>query len=689
MKYSIQRCLVLLLAFIPISLFGQSTWTPSWETANGKPCGTAASFAEHNNNTYVATYGAGVFVKRPADLTWWTINSGLGNLFVNSIAVSPDGVIIAATRGGLFKTNGNNESWTKCDVGVDMETFDFVHSTSLGVLYASGGSNLFRSTDGGNSWTIAAVLLNTYVNQIAEYTNETLLMSTLTGMFYSTNSGVSWAALPQVSQSTRGVVVDKDKHVFIIVNYKLAQATFDGNEAFDWTICSLMEPQNVTSIALTNDSKVFVGTDRDGAYLMTDTTHVMHFGFNNVSVTALPAHLSANKYIGYNTGIYKLDNSYSVSPLSGLPNLNVDKVIVAPNSDLYAILPQNRVSCSTDGGLTWSPAGENQAGSALDACIVAPDGNLVAGTEWALTRSTDKGASWVAAYSTNEYLGIKSIIKRASGDLVAVGYESVYISSDNGASWSVAFSMPGVGFLPRAVAESSSGILYALLDNTVARSAGDISSWEDIAIPEGLGEIYDMVVFDGKIVIVCANIAYTFDESTQAWAPLFPAIDNESWINSIIKLDEKYFVSMHNGALYLLTTQPTMWNRINSPEFVIPVNSSSLANHYEVYVATAGYGILKARFLYMPAEDTQRENGLSVGPCPARDFLKISLPEGSGNVPEIKIVNISGERMAVGVEFDASGMFATVDCSKLSAGVYCCIVGNGAAQSTEKIIIVR
>ena len=154
-------------------------------------------------------------------------------------------------------------------------------------------------------------------------------------------------------------------------------------------------------------------------------------------------------------------------------------------------------------------------------------------------------------------------------------------------------------------------------------------------------------------------------------------------------MDEHYFASMHNGGMYLFSIQYNQWYRIDSPELSIQTNSAALASGYEMYVGTSGFGLLKAKFLFMPAEDTPRDNSITVGPCPAKDYLRIELPAGTSAAPEIRIVNISGERMPVRVDFDAAGSVATVDCSGLATGIYCCFVGNGASASMEKIIIAR
>ncbi len=159
---------------------------------------------------FVGTNGGGVFKSTDGGNNWSAVNAGLSNLFVQSVAVSPafstDGTLFAGTFGtGVFKSTDGGNNWSAVNAGL----------TNLGVLsvavspaFSSDGTlfagtllgGIFKSTDGGNNWSaINTGLTFSNVNSVAVSpafsSDGTLFVATGGGVFKTTNGGTLWSAV--------------------------------------------------------------------------------------------------------------------------------------------------------------------------------------------------------------------------------------------------------------------------------------------------------------------------------------------------------------------------------------------------------------------------------------------------------------------------------------------------------------
>lgn len=111
-----------------------------------------------------AAQGNGIFVSNDFGETWTQLpftNNNIDFLYVNRIAVNPDGSIVAATRRGIFRSTNEGADWTRTD-GQVLASRGFVDvrvdPSQDGRMYAYhyGGITsryVARSTDSGASWT--------------------------------------------------------------------------------------------------------------------------------------------------------------------------------------------------------------------------------------------------------------------------------------------------------------------------------------------------------------------------------------------------------------------------------------------------------------------------------------------------------------------------------------------------------
>ena len=144
----------------------------------------------------------GVFKSVDGGATWIAMKAGLpSNLDINALVIDPvDGdILYAGTDQGVFKSTDSGASWVAINAGLPSRTG--VHTIAInpvvpdtlytGTLY--GG--VFTSSDGGLRWRPANTGLMTnlvHVLAIHPATPSTIYAGTGTGLFKSTNGGISW-----------------------------------------------------------------------------------------------------------------------------------------------------------------------------------------------------------------------------------------------------------------------------------------------------------------------------------------------------------------------------------------------------------------------------------------------------------------------------------------------------------------
>ena len=129
--------------------------------------GSIVSLAAHPNQpdvVFAGTLHGGVFKSSDRGLTWRAVNTGLGNLFIDSLAVDAlGGAVYAGTHGnGVYKSVDGGETWTPASSGIaaNAVVYTLAASPSTPGLVLAGTridgtfytGILYRSLNGGQSW---------------------------------------------------------------------------------------------------------------------------------------------------------------------------------------------------------------------------------------------------------------------------------------------------------------------------------------------------------------------------------------------------------------------------------------------------------------------------------------------------------------------------------------------------------
>ena len=133
------------------SVFQSTDAGNSWE-----PCGDVSGWLSHSsrsalaidpqdgNQVYLASQGRGILISRDGCKSWHTSTSGLGSLFVNTLAIDPNNVgnIYAGTDGGAYVSFNGGLGWSQINDG-------FLGATVVYSIVVDKDSNVYAATPYG------------------------------------------------------------------------------------------------------------------------------------------------------------------------------------------------------------------------------------------------------------------------------------------------------------------------------------------------------------------------------------------------------------------------------------------------------------------------------------------------------------------------------------------------------------
>lgn len=130
----------------------------TWTVVTGPTSVQVIAFGSSSNVAWTGCWGGGAYRSTDRGATWQARNSGLTNMVVRSIAVSPldDSTVFATTEDGLFRTTNAGLSWIGIGSSIYASGLAIAPSSPQTVLVGTG-DGLRLSTDNGNTWVTRTV----------------------------------------------------------------------------------------------------------------------------------------------------------------------------------------------------------------------------------------------------------------------------------------------------------------------------------------------------------------------------------------------------------------------------------------------------------------------------------------------------------------------------------------------------
>jgi uncharacterized protein (TIGR03437 family) len=488
----------------PIGLLAQQSGT-AWTNIGPSPDAVQAIAVDPHDAQTIFLGGDASGVRKSIDsgTTWSTINTGLTNLSVQTIAFDASGpsTIYAGTAGGLFKSNDAGVTWQNLTTG--SVTVVAADPNKPGVLYASIFNNLAngsirKSIDGGATWTTILPTTAAIFNITIDPTNQDILYAPTVGhgAFKSTDGGQHWVSMSDLT------------------------------------------PQTIWKIALdpTNSQVLYAGTNQDGIWKSTDAGYNWQFagspGSFPVNSLIVDPSGAPTIYAGTNGGGVWTSSDGGVSWQStGISNGMVWSLALDSAGALYAGTNAVGAQVSRDRGATWTVLQTGIDGANKFAYGVWIDpGNgrkilvsseLGYGAVW----SQDGGASWSIAGQGLTAYGSRGIAFDPSDSrLIYAGGmvgDPLFKSTDGGQTWSVRrFGTPAIYVIAVAVDPLSPNTIYAGTQNEgVFKSTDHGDTWT--AVGTGLSGAITFLTLDpsknGRLFASTATAFYLSEDGGQSW----------------------------------------------------------------------------------------------------------------------------------------------------------------------------
>jgi hypothetical protein len=373
-----------------------SSWSKT--TGAGLTDTRVTVIAVNGSKIFAGTNGSGVFLSTDNGASWAAINTGLSNKNINALAAS-GGTVFAGTRGGLFLTADNGASWTAAAaagaLSASMPVFALAVSGST--IFAGIHAGVIHSTNNRTSWIAAADtgLVNTHVNALAAIGGRIFAGTDYYGLFFSTNSGASWATVPGANPSSW----DQNVTALTVIGSNVLEGAYynaflSKDSGVSWDGIGNFTGK-ITNLAVIGPV-VLVCVEGNGVYRSMDG-EPFYNGYIPESVNDL-AVSGAFAFAASYGGVYRSkDSGWTWTAVNtGLADRYVNVLAVSGNT-IFAGTEAGGVYLSTNKGASWSKTGLQD--KSVTALTISGKYICAATRDSGIFLSTNDGASW-AGFNT-------------------------------------------------------------------------------------------------------------------------------------------------------------------------------------------------------------------------------------------------------------------------------------------------
>ncbi len=454
---------------------------------------------------------------------WVPVAARQGGI-VHTLVLSPvfpaDGIAFATTHTGVFRSRDGGRSW---ELGVEGLGNLMVQSLALSPNFATdrtifagtADGNLYRSRDAGESWNFLPGPKGTsgliaLAVAAGPGENTTIAAGTAAdGPFVSEDGGRTWNARGS-GLADRAVIAlalspafQQDRIAFVATE-KALHRTADGGGSWElvWT-CPKEDSLEAVAVSpgFATDRTVFAGTEGQGVLRSSDggsTWQTANAGLPDLCINALALSpdFARDQLVMAGTGggvVLSADGGTSWRLV--VEETTVLSVALGGPRLFLAGMAREGVIRSEDGGTSWETANQGLYAASLVGLALSPafesDDILFAwGPSEELVRSTDGGKSWAPV---SKGLGQADVASLAispacaeDGSAFAATSDGMFVSDDRGATWRT-LGLEGHQLVLLALSPDfpNDGVMVAASTGSLHLSTDRGASWAEMEAPVG------------------------------------------------------------------------------------------------------------------------------------------------------------------------------------------------------------
>ena len=356
------------------------SWQQAGLTGKVVECLSVAS----NGHVLAATL-EGIFRSTDDGLTWQSINAGVTNMSIISIAAGQSGVAFAGTFGsGVFRSLDNGNTWAQVVSGMWNPTANYVAVDLNNYLYAGldYGGGVVRSADDGETWETMG-LQGVGISCLAVRSSEVLYAANDLGVYKTSNHGETWALASVWQGSDRdigGIASNSNGHVFVARDSTVYRS-IDGGTTW-MSLLAGLPGSTILDIAVDSSGYLFAAALGRGVYRSSnngDSWVRMSEGIIGGSAVSVAVNVNGDIYAVSDTVFRSTDEGATWHlATTGVPLHNFWSITFNAWANVFIGGSGSRIFRSVNNGTSWSDFSAGLPGTYVSNLVTNSGGTLFA-----------------------------------------------------------------------------------------------------------------------------------------------------------------------------------------------------------------------------------------------------------------------------------------------------------------------
>ncbi len=540
-----------------------------WVKSNNPISGYVTCIVTNNSYIFTGT-NSGIYRSSNNGISWDTVNSGLTNKGILSIA-SNGNMIFAGTSSGVFLSTNNGNNWVTKNTGLTDSIYGITSIALKGdtIFAGTNGKGIYYSSNNGNSWVKLNTGLSGYALHVTSLTlngNNIFFGTEIDGVFLSTDNGLTWDTVNNGLLNPSITVLTYSGNIIYAGTWGGSSIFRSSDNGSNWTaIGNFTQPYHTTAIAVKGNN-IYVGTYNNGIFLSTNNGNswtAIDTGLSNPNITSI-AIKDSNLLAGTQQGgVYLSTNngSYWTKMNCGLTTSNI-YTIAEYGGKIFAGTSEG-VFASSDNGNTWIPMNIGLLGHTIKS-FVKKSNNFYAASDDGISVFSDSLNCWLMLPNTGiSFPSIVALTVKDTNIYAGTVFDGVYLSTNNGNNWIPINS--GLPNLPihglYVLAANNTNVFVGIWGSGMLTTSNNGSNWTSANLGLQNSEIRSIVISGNNIYTSTTMGLYISSNNGNSWSNIISGSD----IFALAVYGNNIFASPTNGQGIIFSSDSGIsWNAMDT-----------------------------------------------------------------------------------------------------------------------------